>query len=164
MQSLVFAFLVLPLFWCFPPSVYWGNWAVISKNKALFEEVLMQRWYSPLRLGNEWSDSSGANPKCSTYYISQKCPHLIYYSPCLFLFKCLCILGFCSLNVLWSFLLQGKQQQKLLGSLLASQAPECVAEGFIPMTQLCFQLSTSVCLSGILALHSTIFTAPLLWL
>lgn len=52
MQSHVFASLVLPLFWYFPPSVYWGNWTVISKNKALFEEVLIQRWYSPLRLGN----------------------------------------------------------------------------------------------------------------
>lgn len=69
----------------------------------------------------QWSDGSGANPRCSSYYVSQKCPQLTYYSPSLFLFKCLCILAFCSF--LWSFLLQGEQQKKLLGSLLASQLP-----------------------------------------
>lgn len=29
----------------------------------------------------QWSDGSGANPRCITYYISQKRPHLIFTVP-----------------------------------------------------------------------------------
>lgn len=137
------------MFWYFVLSVYWVNLGVISKNKALFEEVLIQRRHSSPRLRNgERAPEQISNTELTVYPRNVVCFCLAIFpqSPYLLLFKCFCILAFPSLNILELFLFQEEQQERLLEPSLASQVPECIVEGFIPMTQLCLQLSMNVCL------------------